>query len=165
MSTRNHCPHCYSEETQAARMVIASGTQDWHGAALSQQLGTEGGFEYTAMGGTSQSRLAAALDPGAAPSYLYPFLGTVLCVPFFSFVLYLVFVNHTFEGQWLGEWFEYWSTHYASLIIPSILAGLLGAVFFLRTRLGRVNWRERLARLDYTWLCKKCGCVFEAGRG
>jgi len=94
------------------------------------------------MGGISQSRLAASLDPGSIPSYLtlaaaMPLvvalsaglpaagtLGTVVMVLRFAFVLF-------------G--------------IPLI---------FLRRRHARAVWRDRVAKLEDTWVCRRCGWAF-----
>src|SRR3954452_21568291 len=74
-----NCPNCHSGATQAARMVVAAGTSSWSGTTMSAPLGgTTGDITFGTVGGTSQTNLAAALDPGTRPSYATVIAGLVL---------------------------------------------------------------------------------------
>lgn len=109
----------------------------------------DGGVGYGMFGGTGQSRLAAMLDPGPCPSYLYPVLA-IPVVPMLSFFAYAVIV----EGSVVP--FSAWLI---ALVVIWLLLGV--PLYFLRTRHRRSIWSDRISRLDHAWICRKCGWMYE----
>src|SRR6266436_960474 len=109
------CPNCNSGNTQAAGMIIASGSRHSRGAGLG--ISSRGSVGYGLYAGSSQSRLAAMLDPGPIPSYL----GPVLAIPVVPMLLFVVIAS---SG----------GTSAVGLFVLAAAWFLLGApLYFLRT--------------------------------
>ena len=134
-----NCPTCQSGATQAVGMAVLTGTRSWAGNHVS--TGFNGHPRVGASWGTSQSSLAAALDPGPCPSYITVAAGVLLA---WSFVVFIVAAN---LAPPLG-----------AIVVTSAWA--CAPIAFFRRRQRRREWLARCEALAGAWVCRKCGTTW-----
>jgi len=153
-----NCTACGSDQTQAVRMILATGIQEGGGATLAYSR--RGGIGIAGTGVTLRTNLAARFDPGSPPmkfgTLLYPFLGTVLCIAGGFPLLFLL--NHLFlNGGEINGIF----------LLSAAFFGLLlfwGIALFVKLRSVNSEYEEALARWEErdhfaatAWVCLRCG--------
>jgi Flp pilus assembly protein TadB len=144
MGTTYNCPHCGSDNTEAAHLAVAKGTSK-SDTTFVMVDGSDFGLHFGGAGTFTQSQLAERLDPGPKPGsgFLLFFLMLLICgVAFF----YCLGAN-----SWVG---------YGTGTILALT--LLTAFGWSRGRKRVKAYPERLARFLRTWLCNRCGVVWEA---
>lgn len=138
------CPHCRSTNTQSARMAVAAGTSTFSGSMVSAGvLGPgAGGVSVGLVGGTSQTNLAAALNPGPRPGWLGLISGLVFGFAIVAFII----AQHLPFG-----WHEGVELAYLAFFVPFAV---------LRRRQSRRNWLVAVETFENTRVCHSCGFLW-----
>lgn len=155
---RCDCTACGSDQTQAVRMILATGIHEGGGTSLAYS--PRGGIGFAGTGVTLRTNLAARFDPGSPPmkfgTLLYPFLGTVLCLAGGFPLLFLL--THLFQnGGGINK---------IVLLTAAFSAMLLfwGIALFVKLRSVNSEYEAALARWEdrnhfaaTAWVCLRCG--------
>lgn len=151
------CPRCDSDQTQAIRMVLATGIHTGTAATIgiSQRGGV--GLAGSEMGLTSN--LAAKYSPGLKPvrfgEILYPILGTGFI--FFGLLILAALTKVPHEQDDLNQTILLY-------VLGCSISFLPGGLFFWALITGEKHHAQRLAIwekkktfADRAWVCLRCG--------
>ncbi len=152
----NNCPECGSDQTQAIRMVLATGTHEGGGMTLG--YAPRGGFGIAGTGMNLQSTLAAKYDPGMKPArfgtVLFPFLGGIL--GFIGVGMLIALLANPPQGP---------KEIQTIIVLIAIVVFILPAILCFKALIGGnarhesnvARWEEKRRIADHAWVCLRCG--------
>lgn len=136
------CPQCNSENTQRLRVVYEGGTSSIQTTSRSAGVGVGSGFMsgggVTKTSGVAQSGLAANASPPAKKPYGAMFAAA-------AFLTGAAFYSPTVVLMW-----------------P--IAAIPVYVLWRRFQFNRDEWPRSFAAWDASWMCHKCGHMYELTR-
>lgn len=151
------CPRCDSDQTQAIRMVLATGIHT--GTAATIGFSQRGGVGLAGSEMGLRSNLAAKYSPGPRPvrfgEILYPILGTGFI--FFGLLILAALTKVPHEQDDLNQTILLY-------VIGCSISFLPGGLFFWALITGEkrhaqrlVIWEKKKAFADRAWVCLRCG--------
>lgn len=143
------CPQCGAEDTQAIRMLLASGTTHMQSTGIG--ITGTGQIGVAAFGGTSKSELVRRFDPGPDPT---PTQGIGAGVGWFAMavgalIVILAFATGNSEASILG-----------------FVGIVLGIYVFARIPSKEENlkatqaWQMKVEVAKSGWFCHRCGAAW-----